>query len=71
MNLDKIDRQIQLLKKSDKHGENKWFIAMLEAIRGFMLENSEQEKFILKKSTNFYPNDFRVYSTTRFRESGD
>ena len=46
--LEKLDQQIKLLKKSESTEENKWFIAMLEAIRDFTFEYPQKNQFIFE-----------------------
>jgi hypothetical protein len=44
--LEKLEEQIQSLKKTDLSEGNEWFIAMIEAIRDFIVEHSEQDRFV-------------------------
>lgn len=46
--VEKLEMQIQLLKKTEAVHEYTWFIAMLEGIRDFMIANSQQDEFILE-----------------------
>ncbi|MBD1855570.1 MULTISPECIES: hypothetical protein [Leptolyngbya] len=52
--------QIQLLKKTEAVHEHKWFIAMLEGIRGFMIANSEQDEFILEGELQHHDSESNV-----------
>jgi len=46
--IQKLEQQIQLLKKSAKTYEDEWYIAMLEAIRNFMTEHPDQDKLVFE-----------------------
>jgi hypothetical protein len=46
--VEKLEEQIQSLKKADMTNANEWFIAMVEAIRDFIVEHSEQDRFIFE-----------------------
>jgi hypothetical protein len=46
--LDKLEQKIHLLKNSTPADTDQWFIAMLETIRDFMREHSEQDQFIFE-----------------------
>ena len=46
--VEKLEVQIESLKKADMANANEWFIAMTEAIRDFIVEHSEQDRFVFE-----------------------
>lgn len=46
--LDLLEKNIKLLKESDKTASDEWYIAMLEAIVDFIREHSTQTQFMLE-----------------------
>jgi hypothetical protein len=46
--LGKLEEQIQALRKTNLTNSDEWFVAMLEAIQDFIVEHSEQERFIFE-----------------------
>jgi hypothetical protein len=46
--IEKLEMQIQSLKKADASNADEWFIGMTEAIRDFIIEHSEQDRFVFE-----------------------
>jgi hypothetical protein len=46
--IERLEMQIQSLKKADASNADEWFIAMTEAIRDFIIEHSEQDRFVFE-----------------------